>query len=264
MATHKITMIALMAGVVFGAAATEGFNVYRRSHDSQSFEQRVHCKAVADAYVKEHTDLTDNSDTGTSVTVDKADYSPARNSCVAEVETTTYFRGGFVTYERVQDLLSGETLFTASESQIGSGSNAKRTGLDLDIVQFRFLPRVWDYVLNNADEPVALGKEYSQLESDLAPKSETPSVTQWDAKGNPIPDSNKQPPDFIPDVAVKEYDAQGEPIASSQQKIYLDPNTGEPIRASKSAPKSATGDKWDKYAVPSLKSPHQSAPPSRP
>ena len=101
MMTRKITMMALIGGVVLGVAATEGFNVYRqsqdsyrRSNDGQSFQQRVHCKAVADAYVKENTDLNDNSVTGRSVTLDKVDYSPARNSCVAEVERTTYFKGG--------------------------------------------------------------------------------------------------------------------------------------------------------------------------
>src|ERR1039457_6142787 len=66
MMTRKITMMALIGGVVLGAAATEGFNVYRQSHDSQSFQQRVHCKAVADSYVKDNTDLRDNSGTGTS------------------------------------------------------------------------------------------------------------------------------------------------------------------------------------------------------
>ena len=64
--TSKTTGIALplLAGIVLGAAATEGFNVYRQSQDSYRksqassiFQQRVHCKAVADAYVKEKTDL---------------------------------------------------------------------------------------------------------------------------------------------------------------------------------------------------------------
>ncbi len=94
MTTRKITIIALIAGIVLGAAATEGLNLDRQSRDSQSFQQRVHCKAVADAYVKENTVLNDNGVTGTSVTLDKVDYSPARNSCVAELETTTYFKGG--------------------------------------------------------------------------------------------------------------------------------------------------------------------------
>ena len=164
----------------------------------------------------------DNSDTGTSVTVDKADYSRVRNSCVAEVETTTYFRGGYVTFDRVQDLLSGETLFTASESQTGSGSNAKRTGLDLDIIRFRFLPRVWDYVLNNADEPVALQKEYGRLESDLAPKAITSSP------------SAAEPNDWH-SLPVTEYDAQGKPITSPEspgrRKQDYYPDTVKPTQS---------------------------------
>jgi hypothetical protein len=58
MMTRKITIMALIAGIVLGAAATEGFNVYRRSHDNRIFQGRLRCKAAADAYVKENsTDL---------------------------------------------------------------------------------------------------------------------------------------------------------------------------------------------------------------
>ena len=119
--TRKITMMVLIGGIVLGAATTEGFNVYRqsqdsyrRSHDDQSFQQRVHCKAVADAYVKKGTDLRDNSETGTSVTLDKVDYSPARNSCVAELETAYYSLQTALEFLSVRDLLSGETLSPCS------------------------------------------------------------------------------------------------------------------------------------------------------
>jgi hypothetical protein len=54
MMTRKITIMALVAGIVLGAATTEGFTVYRRSHDSQIFQERLRCKAIADAYVKEN------------------------------------------------------------------------------------------------------------------------------------------------------------------------------------------------------------------
>jgi hypothetical protein len=86
--------LTLIGGFFLGVAATEGFNVRRQSHDSQIFQQRMHCKDAADAYVKEKTDLNENGVTGTSVTLEKVDYSPARNSCVAELDTTTYLRGG--------------------------------------------------------------------------------------------------------------------------------------------------------------------------
>jgi len=271
MMTRKIPIMALIAGIVVGGAATEGFNVYRQSQDSyrrfqdsQRFQQRVHCKAVADAYVKENTDLRDNSETGTSVMLEKVDYSPARNSCVADFETNTYFKWGATERESVQDLLSGETLFSVSASQFGSGSTTKRTGLDLEIFRFRFLPRVWDYVMNNASEPVELEQEYAQMQSDLSPKASSPASTIAEPNGWQT-------------VPAKEYDAQGKPITSPQSpgtgKQYLDPTTGAPIqidpvtgeRVRLSANReSAPGDKWDKYAVPSSKSPTPSFIPDAP
>src|ERR1039458_9063082 len=204
MMTRKITMMALIGGVVLGAAATEGFNVYRQSHDSQSFQQRVHCKAVADAYVKDNTDLRDNSGTGTSVTLDKVDYSPARNSCVAEVEIAIS-RGGTV-FESVQDLLSGETLFSVNS-----------TDDEFGVFQHLYLPRVWDYVMNNASQPVELEKEWTLT----APKS-TPEEREQHRREIEALIESKNPPKSAP-----------------QQKIYLDPNTGERIQAPASQHKSA-------------------------
>jgi hypothetical protein len=58
MTTRKITTMALIAGIVLGAAAIEGFNVYRQSHDSRIFQQRLNCKAVADAYAKKNSRRT--------------------------------------------------------------------------------------------------------------------------------------------------------------------------------------------------------------
>ena len=171
--------------------------------------------------MKENTDLRDNSETGPIVTLEKVDYSPGRNSCVAEVETGISFRGGAQVFESVQDLLSGETLFSVSESQIGSGSTAKRTGENLDAFRFLFLPRVWDYVMNNADKPVALEKAYAQMESELAPKATAPAS------------SVAEPKDWQT-VPATEYDAQGKPIASPKSrgtgKQYYDPDTGKPIQ----------------------------------
>src|ERR1035441_2561498 len=89
MTTRKITIMALIAGIVLGAAATEGFNVYRQSHDSQIFQERLRCKAVADAYVKEENSTDPEH---VSWILDKVDYSPARNSCVADVEAHYFFR----------------------------------------------------------------------------------------------------------------------------------------------------------------------------
>ena len=169
--TRKIAIVALIAGIVIGAAATEGYNVYRQSQNSyrwlqasQIFEQRAHCKAVADAYVKENSDLTENSETGTSVTLDKVDYSPARNSCVAELETVYIAPRVATEFVSVKDLLSGETLFSV-----------KGTDEYLDAFRLTFLPRVWDYVMNNASKPVELEIEWALLESKSPRKSAAPS-----------------------------------------------------------------------------------------
>jgi hypothetical protein len=173
--TRKITIMALIAGIVLGAAATEGFNIYRQSHDSRIFQERLRCKAVADAYVKENsTDFKEDDSTAQSwvtVTLDKVDYSPARNSCVAELETTySSQRVALANFEdlSVRDLLSGETLFSS------------RCIKNCEVLRVVWGDRAFDYVMKNASEP-------SEIER-LAP-SETP----WDAKENPIPDA-KHPP----------------------------------------------------------------------
>lgn len=223
--TRKITIMALIAGIVLGAAATEGFNVYRQSQDSyrqsqasQIFQQRGHCKSVADAYAKENTDLNDNGVTGTSVTLDKADYSPARNSCVAELETTTFYKGGALNFESVQDLLSGETLFSV---------NCNKGCVEM-FLKAEWIDPVFDYVMNNASKPLELEKRYAQMESELAPKATSPA-------------SSVGEPNDWQTIAGPEYDAQGKPIASphppgtGKQDFY--PDTGKPIQASKYPPK---------------------------
>ena len=172
--TRKITIMALIGCVVLGAAATEGFNVYRQSQDSyrqsrdsQIFQERARCKAVADTYVKENSsDLKENptDPNGVVLTLNRVDYSPARNSCLAEVETTRFFRGGGTENESVEDLLSGETLFSVETVNTVKGTD------DLGAFRLRFLPSVWDYVMNNDSEPVELEKEWALMESKSTPE----------------------------------------------------------------------------------------------
>jgi hypothetical protein len=110
----------------------------------------------------------------------KVDYSPARNSCVADVEETVWAHTPLVT-EKVVDLLSGETLFSG------------RCAQDCLLLRPMFVDRAFDYVMNNASEPSELEKSWLSMESQIPTRSAPPSVTQWDAKGNPIPDA-KHPP----------------------------------------------------------------------
>ncbi|WP_146071962.1 hypothetical protein [Bryocella elongata] len=199
MMPHKITMVALIGGVVFGAAVTEGIDLYRRSQESyrqsrdgQTFQERAHCKSVADVYVRQNTDLGDDGATGTSVTLEKVDYSPGRNSCVAEVEAVTFLGKEAVAVDSVKDVLSGETLFSVR-------------GKDADAFRIVFLPRVWDYVMNNADEPLELEKEYSRVNSEPAPQAAAPA----------FPEAR---PKDLQTLPAPEYDAQGKPITSPQRK----------------------------------------------
>jgi hypothetical protein len=144
---RKITIVALIAGILLGAAATEGFNVYRQSHDGRIFQERLRCKAVAEAYVKENSsDFKEDplAKSGVTVALDRVDYSPARNSCVAELETSYYSqRIALANCENlsVRDLLSEETLFSA-----------KCTGDCLSVKPFYADP-AFDYVMKNASEP---------------------------------------------------------------------------------------------------------------
>jgi hypothetical protein len=241
--TRKITIMALIAGIVLGAAATVGFNAYRQSQNSQlfqEFQEQARCKTAADAYVKENTTIDDGTDTGDSVMLEKVAYSPARNSCVAEMEKTSFFpHNAFGSYS-VEDLLSGETLVFESCNK----------GCDEMLLKMELIDPVFNYVIHNADEPIEIEKEWVAVQSkrskDAAgsaspsgriqidpvtgervskypPKPASPSVTQWDAKGNPIPDSKHPPHGFIPDA-----------------------------------------DKWDQYAVPSASKPKAPASKSTP
>jgi hypothetical protein len=166
MMARYITAIALAGGgIVLGAAATEGFNVYRRDHDSRIFQERVHCKAVADAYVKANsTDSQSSADDSTfvSVTLDRVDYSPARNSCVAELETAYVARRVNITVESVQDLLSGETLFSSKCAD------------DCEALKNWYVDGAFDYTIKNASAPVELEKALALSRSKVPSKPTTP------------------------------------------------------------------------------------------
>lgn len=210
MMIHKITTLSLIAGFFLGAAATEVFNVYRQSRDGQVFQERVRCKTAADAYLKgNNPDSKEDpfAKSGVTLTLDKADYSPARNSCVAELDKAYWSPRGVLDIFSVQDLLSGETLFQARCT--------KCTDL-----QLMFADPAFDYVMKNASEPLELQEKYDNMQKvyleeqgSPLPDSKRPSsgltpdspaskqksassspVTKWDAQGNPIPPKSPTKP----------------------------------------------------------------------
>jgi hypothetical protein len=242
MMTRKITIMALIAGVVLGVAATEGFNVYRQSQNSQifqEFQEQARCKTSADAYVKENTTIAEEStDTGVSVMLDKVAYSPARNSCVAEMEKTSYFPHNAIESYSVEDLLSGETLVFEFCNK----------GCDEMLLKMELIDPVFNYVIHNADKPIELEKEWVALQSKLAPKSAPTSGDKhkWDQ--------------FQFDPATGER-VQAQKAVPTSKRPQLDPSTGEPIKSAvyppKSAPTSVT--QWDAKGNPIPDSRH---PPS--
>ena len=136
------------------------------------------------------------------MTLDKADYSPARNSCVAELDTAVWSPRGVMGDEifNVQDLLSRETLFQARCT-------------NCLIERDRFADPAFDYVMKNASEPHELQEAYYHFQRYMA------------EQGNPIPDSKHPPSSFMSDApapkhksappsAVTQWDAQGNPIPS--------------------------------------------------
>lgn len=237
MMTSKITIMALIAGIVLGAAVIVGFNAYRQSQNSkifQEFQEQARCKTAADAYVKEKTTITeDSTDTGVSVMLEKVAYSPARNSCVAEMEETSFFPHNAIGSYSVEDLLSGETLV----------SEFCNKGCDEMLLKMELIDPVFNYVIHNADEPIEIEKEWVALQSKSSPKSAPtsgdkdkwdkfridpatgervqeqnavptskyppksapPSVTEYDANGNRIPDSKHPPSGFIPDAPASRH-----------------------------------------------------------
>jgi hypothetical protein len=138
----KIVTVALIIGAVLGATATEIYDVYRYSHKNYVFEKRIHCKSVADSYVKEQK----NDWLYVSLLPGKVDYSPARNSCVAGVETTIISAMSRST-DSIVDPLSEEILFSKEAKPI-PGYN-QPTDFDL----------AFDYVLKNTGKPTDLQKK---------------------------------------------------------------------------------------------------------
>jgi hypothetical protein len=90
-------LVGLILGVAIGLGAAAIYN--RKS--AALFANRVHCRTIAEGYITKSV---------SSPMLDKVDFSPARNSCVAAMQSHYL---GFWNYE-VADVVSNETLFTES------------------------------------------------------------------------------------------------------------------------------------------------------
>ena len=154
--TSKTTIVSLTVSFALGCMETESVNYYRQSHDSQSFEERFRCKAVADAYVKDDP----AAKIGFVVTLDKVDYSPARKSCVAELEATETGLRTMLSIYSVRDLLSGESLFRA------------RCTTNCDALKLVWTDSAFEHVIKSASMPES-PPEQSEFFSEPEPSSVT-------------------------------------------------------------------------------------------
>jgi len=102
-------LLLLLVGIVLGAAITTAYMERKQAQSKEVFEHKNRCLQVAQRYEKEHDEGT--YQLGISVDMLQVEYSPERNSCVAELieeasnpafKTKTYW---------VVDLLSAEKSF---------------------------------------------------------------------------------------------------------------------------------------------------------
>jgi hypothetical protein len=111
-----------MVGILSGAFTSEALHMVRDKHRHEVFDERLRCKSLADAYIKA------NSDEHSYLMLERVDFSPSRNSCIATSRGTNLQDGD----ERyfVVDVISGERLFNrgcsgdeTSKSYCGNGRN---------------------------------------------------------------------------------------------------------------------------------------------
>jgi hypothetical protein len=103
----------VVAGLVLAVA---GFMV-GRAHPAQSpaelFERRLACDKMADAYFSVKPNDGDAKPTAMT-RIDRVDFSPARNSCIASVVGLSSSNGVTLLHYSVVDFITRETLFTGS------------------------------------------------------------------------------------------------------------------------------------------------------
>jgi len=130
LAINRNSFLMLLVGLLTGATVTAVYMERKQGQSKDVFEHKTRCLQVAQRYEKEHTALPE-----ILPIVLQVEYSPERNSCVAEMieerlkdKTKTYL---------VVDLLSGEEAIVgmcdrqrgecngAFESEMNSKQNTK-------------------------------------------------------------------------------------------------------------------------------------------
>lgn len=94
----------LLVGFLIGAGTTELFHVAHDRNYRETLEQKLRCKGMTENYVKK------NSSERIALTVDRFDFSPSQNTCVASISETS---GNHESYQ-VVDVVLEKILFGES------------------------------------------------------------------------------------------------------------------------------------------------------
>jgi len=119
---NRKNCLALSLGVILGVIATSAYWHSSQERKKFMFENNIKCQQMAKRYE------TENNLPTRLVIVLKAAYSPARNSCVAEV---TKVQEGNIDYI-VEDLISGDFLFYGRHNSGQNDIDPKKMTMDQD------------------------------------------------------------------------------------------------------------------------------------
>ncbi len=101
----SFVLVALVSLCV-GAGLDEVVHKTRDRDNAETFEQRLRCRSLADAYEKKESDAAAN------VFVDKVDFSRAKRSCIATVTRASGNAQGTVWFFQTLDLVTGDSLYS--------------------------------------------------------------------------------------------------------------------------------------------------------
>jgi hypothetical protein len=106
----KLHFALIALGLCAGVAFDEAWHTVQPRANAEVFQQRLRCRTLADAYAKK------NSDDYSTLELERVDFSPTRQSCVASISRAMNDGRGTIRsydYETV-DIMTGETLFSDS------------------------------------------------------------------------------------------------------------------------------------------------------
>jgi hypothetical protein len=109
MKTRNWFALTALIGLGIGVGSDEVLHAFRERKSAEFFQQRIRCRHLADNYAnKESSDFN-------SFLIDKVDFSPVRNSCIASASRVRAIpnNGPEWTYQTV-DIVTGEVFFIRS------------------------------------------------------------------------------------------------------------------------------------------------------